>query len=87
MYIEIKFYGVVLYDKVAQEKFFACCASPHCYEESMMIKLSLQTNENDEHKWITSNAVRHLDSKHGILSEASKKKRNKITNEEEERLI
>ena len=85
MYEEIKFYGVVLYDKAQQEKYFSCCASPACYNESVMVKLTLQSAEDEEPRWVTSNAVRHLDTKHGILSEASKKKRNKLTGEDEER--
>ena len=90
MYEEIKFYGLILYDNVQQEKFFACCASPECHDESVMIKLSLESNEDDDNeprRWITSNPVRHLEKKHGILSEMSKKKRNKIVDDDEERHI
>lgn len=61
MHQEIKFYGVVLYDKAEQEKFFGCCASPECYNESVMIKLTLQTNEdNGLHQTLSAILIRSM---------------------------
>ena len=78
---------MVLYDSAQQEKYFACCASTECYEESVMIKLSMESNEDEQLRWITSNPVRHLEKKHGIFSDASKKRKNKKVDEDEERHI
>ena len=92
-YKEIKFYGHVLYNEKDQEKFFACCASPECYtvptllqssNKNTMVKMSSELVDETFH-WITSNAIKHLDMKHGILGKKSKKQRSKVSSEEEER--
>ena len=84
MYKEIKLYGVVLYSKEDDEKYFACCATPECFQESVMIKFGEEVVD-DEKKFITSSPIRHLYKKHSIVSDNSKKKRSTIEENEIER--
>ena len=93
LYKEIKLYGNVLFNEKEQEKFFACCASPDCYTDptlhqtskpNKLIKMSSELNNNCM-SWVTSNAIKHLELQHGILGKNSKKQRDKINTEEEER--
>ena len=84
LYESIKMYGVVIYSQEDDEKYFACCCTPECFEASKMIKLGEEV-VNDKKKWVSSNAVRHLDIVHGILSKNSRKKRETVENDEMER--
>ena len=84
LYESIKMYGVVIHSQVDDDKYFACCCTPECFDESVMIKLG-EEMLNDKKKWVSSNAVRHLDVVHGILSKNSRKKRSTLENDEMER--